>query len=98
MLALCGGLQAASLLGLLRTTPVGTAGVDGARGKCESADLALVKPGKGEVDYEHHILVTSLLKPNYREREHSYTTVKIFLKTSVSTIKTTRMVRFCIIT
>lgn len=56
MLALCGGLQAESLLGLLRTTPVGTAGVDEARGKCESADLALVRPGKGDMVYEHTTL------------------------------------------
>lgn len=50
MLALCGGLQAESLLGLLRTTPVGTVGVEGFRGQCaESADLALVRPGKGDM-------------------------------------------------
>lgn len=46
MLALCGGLHAESLLGLLRTTPVGTAGVEKSRGKWESADLALDRPGK----------------------------------------------------
>lgn len=45
MLTLSRLLEPESLLGLLRTTPAGVAGVDGVGGQCgESADFARVRP------------------------------------------------------